>query len=61
MQETNEQTLWESLSYAEKNLWLFREEKATLEMFMERRAITREQFEQGLFALNRRLGVEAEA
>ncbi len=61
MQEMNEQKLWESLSYAEKNMRLFRQEKATLEMFLERRAITQEQFDQGLVALNRLLGVEAEA
>ena len=40
--------VWASLSYAEKNKELFERQKRLLGMFLERRAISKEQYEKSL-------------
>ena len=37
-----------NLNYKEKNEWLFREQKQTLDMFLKRNAITKEQYNKSL-------------
>lgn len=48
-------TVWEDLSYDEKNRRLLKQEKRMLDMFLERRAITKEQYEKGFRELQCRL------
>ena len=55
MQEMNEQKLWESLSYAEKNKELFKRQKHLLEIFLERGAISKEQYEKSLHDLTMKM------
>ena len=53
-----EQTEWASLSREEKKHQLYLRQKALLEAFLERRAITREQFEKSLHDLTEKMGEE---
>ena len=46
-----ESTVWESLSYAEKNRLLFLRQKKLLEMFLARVAISWEQYDKSLHDL----------
>ena len=47
---------WASLSYAEKNRELFERRKRLLGMFLERRAISKEQYEKSLHDLTENMG-----
>ena len=47
---------WEALSHAEKNHALFLAQKHTLELFLERGAISRAQFDKSLGDLARKMG-----
>ena len=47
---------WASLSYAEKNRELFERQKRLLGMFLERRAISKEQYEKSLHDLTENMG-----
>jgi len=49
MDEIKDQTKWDMLSYEEKNHQLFLKQKTMLEMFLERGAISKEQFEKSLY------------
>lgn len=49
---------WESLSYAEKNNELFRNQKQTLDLFFERNAISKTQYEKSLGDLIEKMGIE---
>lgn len=49
---------WESLSYAEKNNELFRNQKQTLDLFLERNAISKTQYEKSLGDLIEKMGIE---
>ena len=49
---------WGSLSYTEKTRALFLQQKQTLDLFLERGAISREQYNKSLDELTKRLGVE---
>ncbi len=51
---------WSSLTYEEKNRVLFLRQKRTLDEFLERGAITREQYEKSLSALTEKMGAAAE-
>ena len=53
--ENNE---WASLSYAEKNRRLFFRQKETLDMFLERGAISRDQYDKSLREMEEKMGVE---
>ena len=39
---------YSKLDYSEKNRWLFEEQKKTLDLFLERGAITKEQYDKSL-------------
>ncbi len=49
-------TPWEQLSYNEKNHQLFLRQKKLLETFLERRAISKEQYEKSLHDLCEKMG-----
>ena len=51
MAEDIKDPAWASLSYAEKNRELYRRQKHLLEMFLERGAISRAQYEKSLHDL----------
>ena len=51
---------WSSLSYEEKNRLLFLRQKKTLDMFLERGAITQAQHDKSLHDLIEKMGMEAE-
>ncbi len=52
MQDKNTDSVWEDLSYEDKNQALYLREKTMLELFLERKAITKEQYEKGMRELN---------
>ena len=56
-----ENSAWDKLTYAEKNKQLFLKQKRTLEMFLERGAISQEQYDKSLGELTKKLGMESEA
>ena len=47
---------WDQLSYQEKNHQLFLRQKKLLETFLERKAISREQYEKSLHDLCEKMG-----
>ena len=55
-----ENPAWEKLSHAEKNHQLFLTQKHTLELFAERGAITRDQFEKSMRDLRVKMGETAQ-
>lgn len=56
MEKTREQIIWESLSHEEKNHELFLRQKALLESFLEKGALSREQYEKSLRDLTEKMG-----
>ena len=56
MPETKDQEKWETLSHAEKNHILYLRQKALLETFLEKRAISKEQYEKSLHDLTEKMG-----
>ena len=52
----SEEKEWNTLSYDEKNEQLFQHEKRILEMFLEKGAISRQQFEKSLHDLIEKTG-----
>ena len=53
--ETNQQS-WEQLSHEEKNHQLFLKQKALLDTFLEKHAISKEQYEKSLHDLTEKMG-----
>ena len=51
---------WSSLTYEEKNRMLFLRQKETLDMFLERGAISQAQHDKSLHDLIEKMGMEAE-
>ena len=51
---------WSSLSYEEKNRLLFLRQKKTLDMFLERGAISQAQYDKSLHDLIEKMGMQAE-
>ena len=49
---------WSDLSYEEKNKLLYLRQKNTLDMFLERNAITQEQHDKSLHDLAEKMGEE---
>lgn len=49
---------WEKLTYAEKNKQLFLKQKQTLEMFLERGAISKVQHDKSLHDLKEKMEIE---
>ena len=56
METIIDQREWESLSHEEKNHQLYLKQKAILEAFLERRAISKEQYEKSLHDLTEKMG-----
>lgn len=52
-------TAWSALSYEEKNNQLFLSQKKTLDMFLERGAISKEQHDKSLHDLIEKMGIAA--
>ena len=48
---------WDSLSYAEKNRILYERQKETLEAFLERGAISKQQYEKSLHNLTEKMKI----
>lgn len=59
MDVTIKDPAWEALSRAEKNHRLYLSQKHTLELFLERGAISRAQFEKSLRDLTEKMGEKA--
>ena len=53
---TTEETAWDSLSYAGKNHILFERQKHLLAEFLEKNAISKEQYEKSLHDLTEKMG-----
>lgn len=51
---------WPSLSYEDKNRFLYQKQKRTLDMFLERGAISQEQHDKNLRDLTEKMGMENE-
>ena len=59
-QNNAENTEWSSLSYEEKNRLLFLRQKKTLDMFLERGAISQAQHDKSLHDLIEKMGMQAQ-
>lgn len=59
-QNNTENTEWSSLSYKEKNRLLFLRQKKTLDMFLERGAISQAQHDKSLHDLIEKMGMKTE-
>ena len=51
---------WEGMTYEEKQAWLFRQQKDTLDRFLEHGAIAREQHDRSLRDLTEKMGCRAQ-
>ena len=58
--EDLEKADWSSLTYEEKNRLLFLRQKKTLDMFLERGAISQAQHDKSLHDLIAKMGMQAE-
>lgn len=56
MSTAEEQTVWAKLSLEEKKRQLFLNQKKTLDLFLERRAISQAQYEKSLGDLREKMG-----
>ena len=56
--DKNEQIEWANLSQEEKNKQLFLKQKHTLDLFWERNAISREQYDKSLGDLREKMGMQ---
>ena len=52
---------WQSLSAEEKKKELYRKQKATLDMFLERNAISKAQYDKSLGDLTEKMGMREKA
>ncbi|MBO4450035.1 MAG: hypothetical protein J5777_05585 [Clostridiales bacterium] len=52
-----EQEQWEKLTPEEKKIELYREQKFTLDSFLERHAISKEQYDKSLGDLTLKMGI----
>ena len=53
-----ENSAWDNLTYAEKNKQLFLKQKQTLEMFLERGAISKAQHDKSLHDLREKMAID---
>ena len=58
MDEKNSQRIWETLKPEEKKHQLFLNQKKTLDLFLERGAISQTQYDKSLGDLREKMGVE---
>ncbi len=49
---------WDQMTHQEKNAWLFREQKETLDRFLEHGAISKEQYNKSLHDLMEKMGMK---
>ena len=56
--ENQEQLAWDRMSYAEKNRALYLRQKALLDLFLEKNAISREQHDRSLRDLTEKMGID---
>ena len=56
--KSNDNSDWSSLNYEEKNRLLFQRQKKTLDMFLERGAISQAQHDKSLHDLVEKLGMD---
>ncbi len=56
MSDYTSQEQWDKLSHAEKNHILYLRQKALLDTFLEKRAISKEQYEKSLHDLTEKMG-----
>lgn len=50
--------IWEQMTPQQKRETLYRNQKQTLDLFLERNAISREQYDKSLTDLRRKMGME---
>ena len=48
---------WETMTHEEKQAWLFREQKDTLDRFLEHGAISKEQYRKSLHDLKEKMRI----
>ena len=58
MDQVNNYIDWPSLSPKEKKKQLFIKQKKTLDLFLERRAISQEQYEKSFSDMKEKMGIE---
>mgnify|MGYP003457869519 FL=1 len=56
--DNNEQIEWSNLSPEEKNKQLFLKQKLTLDLFLERNAISKKQYDKSLGDLREKMGMQ---
>ena len=56
MAENTQQEQWDNLSHEEKNHVLYLRQKTLLETFLEKRAISKDQYEKSLHDLTEKMG-----
>ena len=56
--DKNEQIEWSNLSPVEKNKQLFLKQKHTLDLFLERNAISKKQYDKSLGDLREKMGMQ---
>ena len=56
MAENTQMEQWDKLSHAEKNHILYLRQKALLDTFLEKRAISKEQYKKSLHDLTEKMG-----
>ena len=56
MRNTENKNIWDTLTCEEKNMILYQKQKALLDTFLEKKAITREQYEKSLHDLTEKMG-----
>lgn len=56
--KSNDNSDWSSLNYEEKNRLLFQRQKKTLDMFLERGAISQAQHDKSLHDLVEKMGMD---
>ena len=56
--DKNEQIEWSNLSSEEKNKQLFLKQKHTLDLFLERNAISKKQYDKSLGDLREKMGMQ---
>lgn len=59
MQETKTEIIWSEMSAEEKKVQLYLNQKRVLELFLERNAISNEQYDKSLEDMTVKMGMEA--
>ena len=59
MERGTETKAWETMTHEEKQEWLFRQQKDTLDRFLEHGAISKEQYNKSLHDLIEKMGIRS--